>query len=114
MTCMTALDVLLEEPQWMEQLWENTRYFKAGMLSLGYDANSESPIIPVIVGPSEKAHRLSQRLFEEGLYARAIVYPTVALDKARVRVMVSATHTREQLDRALGIFEKVGRELALI
>ncbi|MBY0402371.1 MAG: glycine C-acetyltransferase, partial [Cyanobacteria bacterium] len=83
MSCMAAIDVLLEEPQWMEKLWQNTQYFKEKMLALGFNIQSESPILPVIVGTSETAHQFSEALFNAGVYARAIVYPTVALDKAR-------------------------------
>lgn len=114
MSCMAAIDVLLQEPEWMERLWENTRYFKAAMQSIGYNLESDSPIIPVIAGTSEKAQRLSERLFEEGIYARAIVFPTVAIDKARVRIILSATHTHAQIDQAVTAFQKVGKELSLI
>ncbi|MBY0450474.1 MAG: glycine C-acetyltransferase [Cyanobacteria bacterium] len=114
MTCMAALDLLETDTALIDQLWYNTRYFKAGLKSIGYNVQSDSPIIPVIAGTSEKAHRLSERLFEEGVYVRSIVYPTVALDKARVRVILSATHTQTQLDQAIAAFEKVGKELDLI
>lgn len=113
-SCIAALEVLETEPERIERLWENTRYFKAGMQAIGFTADSDSPIVPVIAGSSENAHRLSQRLFEEGVYARAIVYPTVALDKARVRIILSSEHTRSQIDTAMAAFEKVGRELKLI
>jgi glycine C-acetyltransferase len=113
--CIAALDVLLEEPEIMERLWDNTRFFKAGLERLGFDTGlSESPITPVIAGDSAKANRLSDRLFEEGVFAQAIGYPTVARDKARVRTIVTATHTREDLQFALDTFFKVGRELGLV
>jgi glycine C-acetyltransferase len=113
--CIAALDVLLEEPEIMERLWDNTRFFKAGLERLGFDTGlSESPITPVIAGDSAKANRLSDRLFEEGVFAQAIGYPTVARDKARVRTIVTATHTREDLQFALDAFFKVGRELGLV
>jgi glycine C-acetyltransferase len=113
--CIAALDVLVEEPQIIDRLWENTRFFKAGLERLGFDTGlSESPITPVIAGDSEKANRLSDRLFEEGVFAQAIAFPTVARDKARVRTIVTATHTREDLQFALDAFEKVGRELGLV
>ena len=113
--CIAALDVLMEEPEIIDRLWDNTRFFKAGLERLGFDtALSESPITPVIAGDSEKANRLSDRLFEEGVFAQAIAFPTVARDKARVRTIVTATHTREDLQFALDKFEKVGRELGLI
>ena len=100
--CIAALDVLIEEPEIMERLWDNTRFFKAGLERAGFDTGlSESPITPVIAGDSAKANRLSDRLFEEGVFAQAIGYPTVARDKARVRTIVTATHTREDLQYAL-------------
>jgi glycine C-acetyltransferase len=96
--CIAAIDVLLEEPEIMERLWDNTRFFKAGLERLGFDTGiSESPITPVIAGDSAKANLLSDRLFAEGVFAQAIGYPTVARDKARVRTIVTATHTREYL-----------------
>jgi glycine C-acetyltransferase len=113
--CIAALDVLLEEPEIMERLWDNTRFFKAGLARHGFDTGgSESPITPVIAGDSATANRLSDRLFEEGVFAQAIGYPTVARDKARVRTIVTATHTREDLQFALDVFFKVGRELGLV
>jgi glycine C-acetyltransferase len=114
-TCLAALDVLLEEPQIVDRLWENTRYFKAGLSGLGFDTGlSESPITPVIVGEGARAMRLSDRLFEEGVFAQGIAFPTVARDRARVRTIVTATHTREDLQHALDAFGKVGRELGII
>jgi glycine C-acetyltransferase len=113
--CIAALDVLIDEPQIIDRLWENTRFFKAGLERLGFNTGlSESPITPVIAGDSEKANRLSDRLFEEGVFAQAIAFPTVARDKARVRTIVTATHTREELQFALDAFERVGRELGLV
>ena len=113
--CIAALDVLLEEPQIMERLWENTRFFKEGLVRLGFDTGiSESPITPVIAGDSAKANALSDRLFEAGVFAQAIGYPTVARDKARVRTIVTATHTREDLQFALDAFARVGRQIGLI
>ena len=113
--CIAALDVLMEEPQIIDRLWDNTRFFKAGLERLGFDTGlSESPITPVIAGDSARANALSDRLFEEGVFAQAIAFPTVARDKARVRTIVTATHTREDLQYALDKFEKVGRELGLI
>jgi glycine C-acetyltransferase len=113
--CIAAIDVLLEEPEIMERLWDNTRFFKAGLERLGFNTGiSESPITPVIAGDSAKANLLSDRLFAEGVFAQAIGYPTVARDKARVRTIVTATHTREDLQYALDAFERVGREIGLI
>jgi glycine C-acetyltransferase len=113
--CIAALDVLLEEPEIMERLWANTRFFKTGLDGLGFNTGlSESPITPVIAGDSAKANTLSDRLFEEGVFAQAIGYPTVARDRARVRTIVTATHTREDLQYALDAFAKVGREIGLV
>ena len=113
--CIAAIDVLLEDPQIIERLWENTRFFKAGLERLGFNTGlSESPITPVIAGDSAKAMKLSDRLFEEGVFAQGIAFPTVARDKARVRTIVTATHAREDLQFALDKFEKVGKELQLI
>jgi glycine C-acetyltransferase len=114
-TCLAALDVLLEEPQIIDRLWDNTRFFKAGLASLGFDTGlSESPITPVMVGDGAKTMRLSDRLFEEGVFAQGIAFPTVARDTARVRTIVTATHTREELQFALDAFRKVGGELGII
>jgi glycine C-acetyltransferase len=114
-SCIAAIDVLLEEPEIIERLWANTRFFKEGLVSLGFDTGlSESPITPVIVGEGSRAMKLSDRLFEEGVFAQGIAFPTVARDKARVRTIVTATHSREDLQFALDKFAKVGRELGLI
>ena len=114
-TCLAAIDVLLEEPELIEQLWSNARFFKDGLRALGFDTGaSESPITPVIVGEGAKAMRLSDRLFEEGVFAQGIAFPTVARDKARVRTIVTATHTQADLQFALDRFATVGRELGLI
>jgi glycine C-acetyltransferase len=113
--CLAALDVLLEEPAIIDRLWENTRFLKAGLVGLGFDTGvSESPITPVIVGEGALAMRLSDRLFEEGVFAQGIAFPTVARDRARVRTIVTATHTREELQFALDAFARVGRELGII
>ena len=114
-TCIAAIDVLEREPELIDRLWDNARYFKAGLNRLGFDTgHSETPITPVIAGSAAKAHRLSDRLFEEGVFAQGIGFPTVPEAKSRVRTIVTATHTRANLDTALAAFEKVGRELALI
>lgn len=114
-TCIAALDVLETEPQWMRQLWDNARFFKAGLQSLGFNTGvSESPITPVIVGDGALAMKLSDRLFQEGVFAQGIGFPTVPRGKARVRTIVTATHTREELQFALDCFAKVGRELSIV
>jgi glycine C-acetyltransferase len=113
--CLAAFDVLEQEPERMRQLWENTRYFKKGLASAGFDTGiSETPITPVIVGEAELAHRLSRTLFEEGVLATGIGFPTVPKGRARVRTIVTATHTREELDRALEVFERVGKKLGIL
>lgn len=113
--CIAAIDVLLEEPQLIERLWDNTRFFKAGLERLGFNTgHSETPITPVIVGKGELAMRLSDRLFAEGVFAQGIGFPTVPEAKSRVRTIVTAQHTKEQLQFALDVFEKVGKELAII
>ena len=114
-SCIAALDVLEHEPAIIDRLWENTRFFKAGLQSLGFNTGlSESPITPVIVGEGALAMKLSDRLFEEGVFAQGIAYPTVARDRARVRTIVTATHTRDELQFALDTFAKVGRELGIL
>ncbi|HEX5071535.1 MAG TPA: glycine C-acetyltransferase [Vicinamibacterales bacterium] len=114
-TCIAALDVLEKEPQIIERLWDNTRFFKKGLNDLGFDTGlSESPITPVMAGEGARAMKLSDRLFAEGVFAQGIAYPTVARDKARVRTIVTAAHTRDELQFALDAFKKVGAELGLI
>lgn len=113
--CIAAIDVLMEEPEIIDRLWENTRFFKSGLQRLGFDTGlSESPITPVIAGDGATAMKLSDRLFDEGVFAQGIAYPTVPKDKARVRTIVTATHTRDDLQFALDKFEKVGKELGLV
>jgi glycine C-acetyltransferase len=113
--CVAAIHVLRDEPELIDKLWANTVYFKGELRRLGFDTGaSETPITPVMMGDSATAGRFSERLFEEGVFAQAVVYPTVALDKARIRTIVTAEHSTEQLDRCLAAFGKVGRELGLI
>jgi glycine C-acetyltransferase len=113
--CVAAIHVLLDQPELIDRLWANTRYFKAELKRLGFDTgSSETPITPVMMGESEMAQRFSARLFDEGVFAQAVVYPTVPLDEARIRTIVTAEHATDQLDRALAAFARVGRELGLI
>jgi len=113
--CIAAIDVLEQEPSIIDRLWENTRFFKAGLQALGFNTGlSQSPITPVIAGEGALAMKLSDRLFEEGVFAQGIAFPTVAKDKARVRTIVTATHTRDELQFALDVFAKVGRELGIL
>jgi glycine C-acetyltransferase len=114
-TCLAALDVLASEPQWMRQLWENARFFKSGLQTLGFDTGvSESPITPVIVGDAALAMKFSDRLFAEGVFAQGIGFPTVPQGKARVRTIVTATHTRDELQFALDCFTRVGADLGIL
>jgi glycine C-acetyltransferase len=114
-TCIAAFDVLEEEPERIARLWENTRFIKKGLQGLGFNTGmSETPITPVIVGAAKLAHALSRRLFEEGVFAQGIGFPTVPEGKARVRTIVTATHTPEELQQALDVFARVGRELGII
>jgi len=113
--CREAVRVMLDEPWRIERLWTSTRRFKAELTRLGFDTGrSETPITPVIVGESDAAIRFSNRLFEEGVFATSVVFPTVALDQARLRTIVTAALTDEHLDRALDAFARVGRELGII
>jgi glycine C-acetyltransferase len=113
--CLAAFDVLESEPERIERLWSNTRYFKQGLLEAGFDTGvSETPITPVIVGEAARAYRLSDELFKERVLATGIGFPTVAKDKGRVRTIVNATHTQEQLDRALEAFRVVGKRMEII
>ena len=114
-TCIAAIELLEEDNSLVERLWENTHFFKRGLEQLGYNTgHSETPITPVIVGEGALAMKFSNRLFQEGVFAQGIVYPTVPADKCRVRTIVTALHTRDELSKALGIFGKVGRELNII
>jgi glycine C-acetyltransferase len=113
--CREAIRVMLDEPERIERLWASTKRFKAELTRLGFDTGrSETPITPIIVGESDAAIRFSNRLFEEGVFATSVVYPTVALDQARLRTIVTAALSDDQLDRALQAFARVGRELGII
>jgi len=114
-TCIAAIDLLESDNSLVERLWENAHFFKRGLLQLGFNTgHSETPITPVIVGEGALAMKFSTRLFEEGVFAQGIVFPTVPADKCRVRTIVTALHTREELTKALNVFEKVGKELNII
>ena len=113
--CLAALDVIHDEPDRLRRLWSNTDVFKERLHALGFDTGgSETPITPVITGDEEKTQTLARRLFEEGVFCPAIVFPTVGLGKARVRTIVTADHTEDDLREAADAFERVGRELELI
>jgi glycine C-acetyltransferase len=114
-TCIAALDLLESDSRLVDRLWENAHYFKRGLEQLGFNTgHSETPITPVIVGEGALAMKFSNRLFQEGVFAQGIVFPTVPADKCRVRTIVTALHTQEELSKALSIFEKVGKELSII
>jgi glycine C-acetyltransferase len=113
--CIAALDVLEESTALVDKLWENARYFKAEMKTMGFDIGvSTTPITPVMLGEAPLAQQFSRELFEEGVFAMSLGFPTVPRGKARIRVMISAVHTREDLDLALEKFAKVGRKLGVI
>jgi glycine C-acetyltransferase len=113
--CLVAFDVLEQEPERIQRLWSNTKRFKEGLSSLGFDTGrSETPITPIMVGEADLAMRFSDRLFERGVFAQGIGYPTVAKGKARLRTIVTATHTDQDLDTALTILGEVGRELGVV
>jgi len=113
--CREAIKVMQEEPELLERLWANTRRFKSELGRLGFDTGrSETPITPVMMGDPETAMRFSDQLMGEGVFAQPVVYPTVALDQARIRTIVTAAHTDEQLDRALEAFSTVGHELGVV
>jgi glycine C-acetyltransferase len=113
--CIAAVDLLEENTELVDRLWKNGRYFKAEMQKLGFDTGvSETPITPVMLGEAPLAQQFSKRLFEEGVFATAIGFPTVPRGKARIRVMISAAHTTDDLDQALAMFGKVGQELGVI
>lgn len=113
--CIAAVELLEKSGDLVKKLWENADYLRAGLKKLGFDTGiSTTPIVPIMLGENKTAQDFSKELFEEGLFAKAIVYPTVPQGKARVRVMNSAGHTKEQLDQALQIFEKVGLKLNVI
>ncbi|GAC1577223.1 MAG: glycine C-acetyltransferase [Candidatus Dormibacteria bacterium] len=114
-SCIAALDVLESEPQLIERLWDNTAHFKRGLRELGFDiGDSATPITPVLCGEAETAMALSDALGECGVFAQGIGFPTVARGRARVRAMVSAVHSREQLDRAVEAVASCGHKLGLI
>jgi glycine C-acetyltransferase len=113
--CREAIKVMQDEPELLERLWANTKRFKGELGRLGFDTGrSETPITPVMMGDPETAMRFSDRLMGEGVFAQPVVYPTVALDQARIRTIVTAAHTDDHLDRALEAFSTVGRELGVI
>lgn len=113
--CIKAIDLIEEHPEYVDTLWDNANYFKSELKRIGYDiGHSETPITPVIVGDEKLAQEFSKKLIENGVYAKPIVYPTVPLGTGRVRNMPNAGHTKEMLDDAIKVYEKVGKELGII
>lgn len=113
--CIQSIDILLNSTDLNEKLWENGDYLKKGLKELGFDiGHSETPITPCIIGDEVKTQEFSKRLYDEGVYAKSIVFPTVPRGMGRVRNMPTAAHTKEMLDQALAIYEKVGKELDVI
>src|SRR4029077_10067157 len=113
--CIEALDIIGDEPDRLERLWANTLLFKEGLQSLGFDTGgSETPITPVISGEEATTQELARRLFDAGVFAPAIVFPTVGRGRARVRTIVTADHTADDLDEALAAFAAVGKDLGLL
>jgi len=114
-TCLAAFEVLEEEPERIKKLWANTRFFKEGLKKLGFNTGmSETPITPVIVGDAPLAHEFSRQLFAEGVFAMSLGFPTVPVGKARIRTIVTATHTEGELSQALQTLGSVGRRLGII
>jgi glycine C-acetyltransferase len=113
--CIKAVDILTESGDLVDKLWDNTKYFQEGLKRLGFDLGvTMTPITPVMIGDAQKAQDFSRTLFENGIFGMAISFPTVPRGKDRIRLMNSATHSKDDLDFALNVFEKVGKELALI
>jgi glycine C-acetyltransferase len=113
--CLAAVDVLEESDELVRRLWDNTGKFKARMHELGFDTGkSTTPITPVMLGEASLAQAFSRELFAQGVFAMALGFPTVPRGKARIRVMISAAHSREDLERGLAAFEAVGRKLKVI
>jgi glycine C-acetyltransferase len=113
--CIEALNILEESPDLVDRLWDRTRFFKRGLQDLGFDTGqSETPITPVIAGEEAKAVELARLLWEEGVFCPAIVYPTVGKGQSRVRTIVTADHSEEDLQEALDAFERVGKKLDLV
>lgn len=119
-TCIAAFEVLENEPELIEKLWENTRFFKKELGTLGFNIGgkntpaSETPITPIIVGEGRLAMEFSRELFKEGVMATGIAFPTVPEGKARIRTIMTAAHTRDELDQALSVLKKVGGRLGIV
>src|SRR6266566_154738 len=113
--CIAAIQLVKKNPSLVKKLWDNTRYFKKALKELGFDTGqSETPITPVMVGESGKAHKLADGMFKLGVFVLPIVYPMVGKDKARIRTIVTSAHAKKDLDQAAEAFEKAGKKLSLI
>jgi glycine C-acetyltransferase len=113
--CLAAIDLLEDSTQLVDKLWDNAKYFKAEMKTLGFNTGvSETPITPVMLGEAKLAQQFSKELFDVGVFAMSIGFPTVAQGKARIRVMISAAHSKDDLDKGLEAFQGVGRKLGII
>jgi len=119
-TCIAAFDVLEQEPERIDKLWENTRFWKKELGLLGFDIGgkttpaSETPITPIIIGDGARTMEFSRELFQEGVLGTGIAFPTVPEGKARVRTIMKATHTREELQKALEVLKKVGKRMGIL
>jgi glycine C-acetyltransferase len=119
-TCIAAFEVLEQEPERIAKLWENTRFFKKELGLLGFDIGgrntpaSETPITPIIIGDGKLTMDFSRELFKEGVLATGIAYPTVPEGKARIRTIMTATHSKDELEQALEVLEKVGRRMGIL
>ncbi|MFC6324132.1 glycine C-acetyltransferase [Companilactobacillus baiquanensis] len=113
--CIASLDLIMDHPEYVDQLWDNAKYFKENLERIGFTlSKSDTPITPVILGDENKTQQFSNKLIENGVYVKPIVYPTVPLGTGRIRNMPMRTHTKEMLDQAITVYEKVGKELDLI
>jgi glycine C-acetyltransferase len=119
-TCIAAFDVLEQEPERIEKLWENTRFWKKELGLLGFDIGgnttpaSETPITPIIIGDGARTMEFSRALFKEGVLGTGIAFPTVPEGKARIRTIMTATHTQEELQRALQVLKQVGKAMGIL
>jgi glycine C-acetyltransferase len=113
--CLAAVDLLEESTELVDRLWDNSKYFKSEMEKLGFDIGvSETPITPIMLGEAPLAQQFSKALYEEGVFGTAIGFPTVPQGKARIRVMISAAHSKDDLDQGLEAFAMVGKKLDVI
>jgi 8-amino-7-oxononanoate synthase len=112
---LATLEIMDREPERRERLWENTRFFAEGLRSLGFDTGeSKTPVVPIVVGEDLTALKMVHRLQDEGIFVNCVLSPATPPGRALIRTSLMATHTREQLSRALDVFEKVGREVGLV